>query len=139
MKCVIQSEHEEQVALFKWWEFACHSFGLNSKCLFAIPNGGKRDVVIAKRLKQEGVKSGIPDIFLAVPREGKHGLFIELKKKKGGKVSENQKICISLFSALEYKAIVCNGWLDAKEEIEEYLRSDDERTPNVEEKNEIHA
>ena len=49
--------------------------------MYAIPNGGKRHIHTAVVLKQTGVKSGVPDIFLPV-RRGKHGLFIEMKRKK---------------------------------------------------------
>ena len=43
--------------------------------LHHIPNGGTRDAVEAKHLKQQGVKSGVPDICLPVARGGYHGLF----------------------------------------------------------------
>ena len=36
--------------------------------IFAIPNGGKRHIGTARKLKAEGVRSGVPDIFLACPR-----------------------------------------------------------------------
>jgi len=43
----------------------------------------------AQKLKKEGVKRGIPDIFLPCARGGSHGLFIEMKARDG-KVSEEQ-------------------------------------------------
>lgn len=36
--------------------------------LFAIPDGGRRDAVTGAHLKAEGVRAGVPDMFLAVPR-----------------------------------------------------------------------
>ena len=59
--------------------------------LFAIPDGGRRDAVTGAHLKAEGVRAGVPDMFLAVPRQNAPGLFPELKKQKGGRVSENRK------------------------------------------------
>lgn len=43
--------------------------------LHHIPNGGTRDAVEAKHLKQQGVKSGVPDLCLPVPRGQYHGLY----------------------------------------------------------------
>ena len=76
------TEHEEQKMLIKWWSMSCTKFGIPEVCLFAIPNAAKRSMKIASMLKAEGMRSGIPDLFLAVPRCGKHGLFIEMKKTK---------------------------------------------------------
>lgn len=47
--------------------------------IFAIPNGGARHPAVAAKLKAEGVKAGVPDLFLPVARHGYHGMFIELK------------------------------------------------------------
>lgn len=50
--------------------------------ILAIPNGGHRDIRVAAKLKAEGVRRGIPDLFLAVASRGYHGLWIELKVGK---------------------------------------------------------
>lgn len=114
-------EHSEQVSLMKWWALACHSFGLDERTLFAIPNGGERNVIVAKRMKDEGVRAGVPDLFLAWSDRKYGGLFIELKKPKGGRVSDAQKLYIELLNESGYKAVVCKGWIEAKREIELYL------------------
>lgn len=119
-----QEEHQEQTILMKWWAFAHNGFGLPEECLFAIPNGGHRYISVAKALKQEGVRSGVPDLFLSVPNGDKHGLFIEMKKKSGGRVSDNQKTFISKLISLGYEACVCHGWESAKICIENYLKSE---------------
>lgn len=68
-------------------------FGL----LFAIPNGGHRNKATAGRLKAEGVKAGVPDLFLAVPRlatpyhDAFHGLFIELKVAGNSPTAQQEK------------------------------------------------
>lgn len=51
--------------------------------LFAVPNGGKRHMAVAKKMKAEGVTSGVPDLCLPVPRNGFHGCWIELKTSTG--------------------------------------------------------
>lgn len=89
------SEHSQQTALFCW--AAQHSLIIPElRLLFAIPNGGLRDKVTASRLKAEGVRSGVPDIFWPVAARMPshvsiyyHGLFIEMKAAKG-RVSEAQ-------------------------------------------------
>lgn len=57
--------------------------------LHAIPNGGQRSKGVAGKMKAEGQKSGVPDLFLPVPRAGFPGFYIELKKA-GGVPSANQ-------------------------------------------------
>lgn len=58
--------------------------------MYHIPNGGKRGKVEAIHFKAEGVKAGVPDICLPVPRGEWHGLYIELKRREGGRVSPEQ-------------------------------------------------
>lgn len=114
-------EHSEQVTLIKWWALACKQFGIPEQLLFAIPNGGKRDVISAKLLKDEGVRAGVPDLFLAVPKGDYHGLFIEMKKVKGGVVSDSQKEMGAHLMGRDYDCAVCHGWVEAKAKIEKYL------------------
>ena len=115
-------EHSEQVNLIKWWAMAHNRFGVAEDLLFAIPNGGERNVIVASRLKAEGVRAGVPDLFLAAKRGNYGGLFIEMKKPKGGRVSDNQKAMLQSLSDSGYLTSVCKGWLEAKSQIEQYLR-----------------
>ena len=121
-----QLEHTEQVALMQWWALACHGFGLSERCLFAIPNGGHRNIITGATLKAEGVRAGVPDLFLAVPKHPNHGLFIEMKKEKGGRVSKHQIEMLSLMNANGYAVSICHGWIEAKGTIEKYLRGYEE-------------
>jgi len=57
--------------------------------MFAIPNGGHRNIRVAQKLKHEGVLSGVSDMFLALPSGKSAGLFIELKIKPN-KPTDNQ-------------------------------------------------
>lgn len=117
------TEHQEQVALFRW-------IGLNLKkhpqlrYAFAIPNGGKRDMGTAMKLKREGVKKGVPDIFLPViklyPFCG--GLWIELKRPlPRGKVSREQHDWILYLKNEGYRAEACWGWEEARDLMIKYL------------------
>lgn len=115
-------EHSEQVTLMQWWALACHGFGVPEACLFAIPNGGERNVIVASKLKAEGVRAGVPDLFLACGSSCFNGLFIEMKKTRGGRVSEAQRAYLDMLTERGYLAVVCNGWLEAKQIIEQYLK-----------------
>lgn len=68
----IESQHQQ--AYIRW--AAMHPL---AKLAFAIPNGGARGRVTAAILKAEGVKAGVPDVFVPVPSGGWHGLYIEFK------------------------------------------------------------
>lgn len=91
--------------------------------IFAIPNGGQRHPAVAAKLKAEGVRAGVPDLFLPVARPGYHGLFIELKCG-GHKPSEAQLAWIRNLRAEGYK---CEVVWDSVDEviglIESYLES----------------
>lgn len=113
-------EDAEQRIIFQWaaMETAAHpELGL----LYAIPNGGKRAIKTAVALKKQGVKRGVPDMCLPVARGGYHGLYVELKRQKGGTVSETQKSWITALAEQGYKAVVCRGAEEAIRTIKEYL------------------
>src|SRR5690606_24999959 len=57
---------------------------------YHIPNGGYRNPIEAAKFKRMGVKSGVPDICIPMARKGYHGLYIELKRVSGGKLSTTQ-------------------------------------------------
>lgn len=109
------TEHDIQSALFTWAQLqtAQHpELGL----MFAIPNGGKREKrqdkkgrwfsPVAQKLKKEGVKPGVPDIFLPCARGGSYGLFIEMKAPDG-KVSQEQDDIHKMLREEGYAVIVC--------------------------------
>ena len=113
------SEHDEQVALFKWAaHMALHHPELD--LLFAVPNGGKRDKIIALQMQREGVKPGVPDVCLPVPRQGWHGLFIELKYGRNTP-TEYQLSWLERLIEQGYLAVVCYGWEEAVDVIKDYL------------------
>ncbi len=113
-------EDVEQRMVFKWAELASATYP-ELRLLYAIPNGGKRAIKTAIALKAQGVKAGVPDMCLPVPRGGYHGLYVELKRQKGGTVSDYQKSWINALNNQGYKATVCRGAAEAMETISEYL------------------
>lgn len=119
MRLTKKTEHSEQVALFDWAR-GNEARHLQLGLMFAVPNGGKRHIGTGVKLKKEGVKSGVPDIFLAVPRNGKNGLFIEMKVNKN-KPSKNQLWWIHSLRAEGYAVGVCWGFEEARDAIIKYL------------------
>lgn len=89
--------------------------------LFHIPNGGQRNILQAMRLKDAGVKPGVPDLFLALPLRGYHGMFIEMKSKNG-RLSGDQKKMTALLRAQGFHVVVCHSSVDAMYESERYLK-----------------
>ena len=112
------SEHQEQVMLITWFRIQYWQFKLH---LWAIPNGGSRHIVTAVNLKAEGVLAGVSDLFLMIPKGEYHGMFIEMKAKTGS-VSDKQKEFMAAASSMNYLAVVCYGFDEAKTAITKYLQ-----------------
>lgn len=89
--------------------------------LFAIPNGGGRTPRDGAKLKSEGVLPGVPDLMVAEARGGYHGLFIEMKRSKGGKLSDKQIAVLATLAHNGYKTAVCAGCEEAWKEFEAYM------------------
>lgn len=116
-------EHQEQSLLFQWAELATGRVP-ELKLLFAIPNFagrlGKATARHGARLKAEGRKKGVPDVFLPVARGPYHGIFLELKAGDG-KPSAEQKAWLTALREEGYRAEVAVGWEAAAAAIEQYL------------------
>lgn len=115
------SEHEEQKALMIWATAQVGRGRWMLVNLFAIPNGGDRHPAVAGKLKAEGVMCGVPDLLLAWPAGGYHGLFIELKRRRGGRVSPDQEKWHGRLRQAGYAVVVARGCTEAAELITAYL------------------
>lgn len=115
------SEHVEQCALLQWWEMQARAKKLDAAALFAIPNGGNRNAATGARLKAEGVRSGIPDLMLAIPSLGYAGLFIEMKRCRGGQLGARQKEMLAMLERNGYATAVCHGFEAARSALCLYL------------------
>ena len=113
-------EAQEQAALFRWMRLNAVKYP-ELELAYAIPNGGTRNPIEARHLKEQGVKPGVPDICLPVPNLKYTALYIELKRRNGGKVSDAQRGWIAALNRVGCRAVVCHGWEEAREEIERYL------------------
>lgn len=116
------TESQIQQAVIRWWAMAYRGLGVaDERLLYAYPAQGKRSPANAARMKAEGLRAGICDMFLAVPRGTFHGLFIEMKKP-GGRLSPEQAKMIQLFVSQGYYVTVQDSFVGAKNLIEHYLR-----------------
>lgn len=115
----LPSESEEQAALFRWAAMA-QKIHPELELLHHIPNGGLRSKSTAARLKREGVKSGVPDLCLPVPKGPYHGLYIEMKRK-GNAPTPNQKHWLRALGHQGYHIAVCYSWQEGKDVIIQYL------------------
>lgn len=119
------SEHDEQVALFEWAAFAASKHP-ELELLYAIPNGGERSKATAGKLKAAGVKAGVPDVCLPVPRGGYGACYIELKRPsqpgrpRGSETARQRTWRLALLQAGN-DSQVCTGWTQARDALLLYL------------------
>lgn len=125
---MLNIEFNIQKQIFEWSNLNIKKYP-ELKLLNASLNGVKlTSKLSAKRAKQSGMKKGFPDLFLPIAKKGFYGLFIELKrdenkalKIKKGILSKEQKQWIDDLNKQGYLAIVCYGFDNAKNAIENYL------------------
>ena len=113
------SEHTEQVALFQWASTRATMLP-ELAYLFAVPNGARRSKRERGIKLGEGLKAGVPDLCLPVARQGRHGLWLEMKISTG-RVTENQTRWLAWLEGQGYRAEICRSWQAAAEVIEDYM------------------
>lgn len=118
---ITPTEEMEQTALLDWAQRLSLAACPELKLLHAIPNGGRRSKSEAARMKRAGVKAGVPDLCLPVARNGCHGLYIELKRRMGGRISPKQMEWLYDLTEQGYRCMVCEGWEEAAREISDYM------------------
>ena len=128
------TEHQIQAAIVEWANNIRYggAFGQYlGNFLIAIPNGGKRNISEAVRLKKEGVKKGVSDLFLAIPLFvmdessvfGGHtvsGLWLEIKTDKG-RVSKEQILWGDNMCLIGYRFSVARSVDEGINAIKDYL------------------
>jgi len=124
------SEHDEQAAVVRWFKLQYPKY---KDCILAIPNGsiintggkgGSKGIGRLKWLIKEGFKTGVSDLFIAVPRNDFGGLWIEMKDvgKKERSVTKPQMDHLILMREVGYDAEWCAGFEEAKRVIETYFQ-----------------
>lgn len=108
-------EHFIQKAYFEWARLDAEAC-----CAYAIPNGGGRSKAQAGVLKAEGVRPGVLDVHLPLPRGGCHGLWIEFKSRDGSLSKEQREEAVRL-AGDGYAVAVCRDAAVAVNLTQEYL------------------
>jgi hypothetical protein len=122
-------EHFEQCALIDWAQINKQRYPWLAY-LIAIPNGGERHPAVAGKLRAEGVKAGVSDLFLAFPVGKYHGAWIEMKAPKDAsqrrqhKPTPLQREWLDKMTALGYAAVCCQGWDQARAFLLAYGRDE---------------
>lgn len=102
---------------------------------FAPQNGAhlagssKQKAIHMSRLKAEGLRLGVSDLVIMEPilyrplESGESlGLFLEMKRTKGGRISKSQAEWGEVVTERGYEFAVANGIDEAIEVIEDYVR-----------------
>jgi len=89
--------------------------------IFHVPNEGRRSLMLGNKLKRMGVRKGVSDYFLPLPVPGYHGLWIELKRVKGSKTTDEQLSWLKKMHDLGYMSCICYGAEHAFDTIKKYI------------------
>lgn len=112
-----QTESQIQKDCVRWFR---QVYPAIEPLFFAVPNGGARNAWTAKIMKDEGVRAGVADLLLLLPRSGYAFLCIEMKKP-GGMQSESQKVFQRLVERVKGRYVVCHSLDEFVKEIRGYI------------------
>lgn len=96
-----KSEHDIQKVCVDWFRLA-----YPKSLIYAIPNGGERNKIVAAKIKAEGVLAGVPDLHIPVAKQGFHGLYIEMKAGRN-KPTDSQITIMEKLSNERFRCEVC--------------------------------
>lgn len=109
---ISRSESDEQIGFVNWFEGR-----FNGVRIFHIPNGGHRAISVAKKMKAEGVKPGVPDLYIPAWK-----IWIEMKRATGGRLSAEQKEWTEYLSGIGDTVIIAAGARDASLQLVQVLQ-----------------
>jgi DNA-binding sugar fermentation-stimulating protein len=97
-----QEEHQIQVAIINYLR-------ANRIFCFAVPNGGQRNIIVAKKLKDEGSLAGVSDFIILLHSRC---IFVEVKNAKG-KQQDSQKDFQAVVESLGFEYLLWRSIDDA--------------------------
>lgn len=109
LRCPTEEQEQRRLALYldRLGLLWCH-----------VPNGGNRNKITGGKLKAQGTKRGVPDvlIFESPPKHPNAlGVAVELKRQKGGKLSNEQRTWLLRLSERGFVTYVAHGFEDARD------------------------
>jgi hypothetical protein len=118
-------ESQMQISCVKWFRTVYSQYW---KHLFSIPNGAKFGGKIGKKgfpiqasiMKAEGMTEDVSDLFLALPRGGFSGFFIEMKTPVGS-LRKGQREFLELMASVGFGAACCHRQSDFEKEVTAYM------------------
>lgn len=116
----VQHEEHDQITVMHWARVQQGTMP-ELKLLYHVPNEGKRTASAGGRLKAAGMRAGVPDLCLPVPRGGYHGLYIEMKYGKN-KPTQAQNEWLDALREQGYFTAVCYGFYETVNTIRQYLQ-----------------
>lgn len=108
-----KEEQQQCAALIRWAR-------IKGWFIFKIENEGKRAPWYAK---EQGIVAGVSDYMMPIPKNGKAGLFLEMKAP-GRKPTRKQEVFLELMRRNGYAAGWFDQWTDAAKFIERYLNNE---------------
>lgn len=121
LKPEVPLEVSEARLLMRWVRFATPQYP-ELGTFYRIPNEAIRTPQMGMQLKKTGSKKGMPDYCLPVPRHGYGALYLELKRREGGMISEAQKAMHTALNKVGNQVVIVTGWEHAKQVIIDYLK-----------------
>ena len=110
----------EQAAVVTWWRFACRKYGVPEEALLRVSEGAEESGVRRALFRRQGARRGAADLFLAVPRGGRFGLWLSVKRR-GMRMRPEERDFLCNMTSLGYDAAVCRSRDEAEQRIHAYL------------------
>ena len=115
-----RNSNEEELEQIKTVTYIKYQY---PRVLFTIsPAGIRLHPAVGTKFKRMGYLAGTSDIIILTANRYYHGLLIEMKRIKGGVVSDNQRTFLNHALANGYEAKVANGYLEARKIIDDYFK-----------------
>lgn len=111
MSAPVPYERHEQLALIQWLDLRGIEY-------FSCPNEGKRNPVNGRRMKQQGLTKGAPDLVLLPLTDDGSPVMIEMKRAKGGRLSQAQRDLHATAASRGWYVVIGFGAKDAIEKLE---------------------
>lgn len=127
-KDIQPTEDSIHFALVDWLKTVPYKNGFLIDYFHHSPNGGTSSPRQKAKFTRMNTLNGFPDLECFIAKGRYHGLYVELKREKGGIVSADQKRILGMLSEEGYAAVVCRGFDASVKSIEQYMALEDNET-----------